>query len=317
MLKGINLSLSTRCGAQCVYCPQDRGCNLKLKDMPMQLIRKICSELNSDSFKANHNVGTFQLSENGDAMANKDFIEILRYLKEKTPGIRKIMYSNLAALNKKKAQVLLEEGLINRLVCSIDSVDKDTFFRITRLPFDKVMRNFKDFMKLRNDLNSDVNVIVRVLTLHSYANSVGKSLKISPHNVNPFEVPMLDEERLIWAYLDRFLDEKKEDKIEKSVIFGWNERDKLSWVTEYSPNVNCPFLERNQTELFIGPDGSCYSCCLDHKPDIVFGNVNKNSMDDIFNRPSRKLFLERLEDKEFIKIGGPCRTVICCLNIRK
>lgn len=315
MLKAINLSLSVLCNARCVYCPKDRGENLKEKIMPISLVRKITAGLTSPNFK--HKIEIIRFSENGEALLNKNFIEILRLFKKRLPSVKKVLYTNLSLLTKKISKIVLKERLIDKLMCSIDSIDKDVFFMMNGLDFKKVLKNFKDFLSIRNELNSPVSVRVRMLTLHMYAASIKKSLNFIPNDVDILRVPMLDEAPLIRAFLEKFIDPSK-DKIWNSIIFAWNDREKYTGkVASYPPDTVCPFLDRNETEMFVAPDGSCYSCCLDSKCSIIFGNVNTESIDSIFNGSKRARFLKKLRARQFIEIGEPCSSVICCHNIRR
>lgn len=315
MLVSVNLSLSVLCNARCVYCPQDRGENLKAKIMPISIIRKITAELTAPDCK--HNIKIMQLSENGDALLNKDFIEILRILKRRLPSVQKILYTNLSLLTKKKSEIIVREGLIDKLMCSIDSVDEDVFSMMNGMSLKRVLQNFKDFLSIRDKLNSPITVNVRVLTLHNYVKAIKHSFGFVPNGVDKFRVPMLDEVPLIAASLERFMDSSK-DKIEKSIIFAWNDREKFTGkVDSYTSNLKCPFLDRNEHDLFIAPDGSCYSCCLDSKCDIIFGNVNSESLDSIFNSSKRARFLEKLRARKFIEIGGACSSVICCQSLQQ
>ncbi len=315
MLVLVNLSLSVLCNARCVYCPQDRGENLKKKIMPLSLVHKITTELTAPDCK--HNIKIMQLSENGDALLNKNFIEILRILKRRLPSVKKILYTNLSLLTKAKSEIIIKEGLIDKLMCSIDSVDKDTFFLMNGLNLKRVLQNFKDFLSIRNKLDSHITVNVRILTLHNYVKAIKNSFDFIPNDVDILRVPILDEVPLIAASLERFLHPAK-DKVEKSIIFAWNDREKFTGkVDSYTPNLKCPFLDRNEHDLFIAPDGSCYSCCLDSKCSITFGNANTETLDSIFNGSKRASFLEKLRARKFIEIGGACSSVICCQSLQQ
>ncbi len=315
MLVSVNLSLSVLCNARCVYCPSDRGENLKKKIMPISLIHKITAELTAPDCK--HNIKIMQLSENGDALLNKNFIEILRLLKRRLPSVQKILYTNLSLLTKKKSEIIIREGLIDKLMCSIDSVDEDVFSMMNGLSLKRVLKNFKDFLNIRDEKNSHITVNVRILTLHNYVKSIKNSFGFIPNDVDISRVPMLDEVPLIAASLEKFMDSSK-DKVEQSIIFAWNDREKFTdKVDSYTPNMKCPFLDRNESDLFIAPDGSCYSCCLDSKCSITFGNVNTESLDSIFNGSKRAQFLEKLRARKFIEIGGACSSVICCQSLQQ
>ena len=57
MLRSINLSLSSLCGADCIFCPTDtRGTRMREKNMSFDIIEKIVNEISSDNFKQNHSI---------------------------------------------------------------------------------------------------------------------------------------------------------------------------------------------------------------------------------------------------------------------
>jgi MoaA/NifB/PqqE/SkfB family radical SAM enzyme len=85
MLESVNLSLASACGANCIFCPANRGKRITAKLMPFPVLKKVVDELSSSSFKKKHNVLRIEIGENGDAFLNRDIIKILLYIKKKLP----------------------------------------------------------------------------------------------------------------------------------------------------------------------------------------------------------------------------------------
>ena len=47
----VNLALSVRCQARCIYCPENRGFKIMPKDMTFETAKKIIDELKMKNYK--------------------------------------------------------------------------------------------------------------------------------------------------------------------------------------------------------------------------------------------------------------------------
>ena len=138
MLKSINLSLSSTCGADCIFCPSDRGQRIKQKIMPFEYVERIINELSSEEFKKHHNVIKISTGENGDAFLNKDLIKILRLIRSRLSRIKIGFATNFQNFTKDKVETILNEKLIDELSCNIDSFDKEVYYEIKKIDFYKI-----------------------------------------------------------------------------------------------------------------------------------------------------------------------------------
>lgn len=105
------------------------------------------------------------------------------------------------------------------------------------------------------------------------------------------------------------------DKIGRIQIFGWAEREKIL-AKGIPKNITCPMLDRLETDIYIAPDGRWYSCCLDSNNENVFGNINKESLNDIYFGEKRHNFIKLLTQRKYKEIGGPCRTPSACVRLK-
>lgn len=311
-LKQINLSLSSACGANCIYCPSDRGKKIRQKLMPFELVERIVEEISAEDFIKYHDIRKLELGENGDAFLNKDTIKILRFIKSKAPHIQIRICSNFHNLTKDIAEMVLKENLIDVLVCNIDGSNDKNYFNVKNLDFHNTMKNLKDFLSIRDSINSEFGIKIIFISLHNYINTIYNNFGSYPSNMkDPNLIKISDDSAAIKNHLKNLLNPLK-DNFSKSGIIGWAERDKIDINKINYRTYSCPNLKRIEKEAFIAPDGTWYACCLDSNNELELGNVMDTSISEIINSTKRKELIESLKKKEFSKIGGPCKTVNCC-----
>ncbi|MCF8057799.1 MAG: radical SAM protein [Bacteriovoracaceae bacterium] len=313
MLKEINLSLSSACGAKCVYCPTDRGEANDSSNMSMETLRKVVDEVSSKEFSENHHVESFHLGENGDGLINPHFVEMARYIRKNLPDVSIKFITNFQRLHAKKTRTLLEENLVNVFVCNIDGATEQTYETVKGLRMDQTLKNMEDFLKIREELNSSASLNVNILTLHTYIHTIKREFGFYPINLKSpekfLEVP--DDLGETQKYLKRVLDPKK-DVIFNSGVIAWAERDAINTSDLNYDEYDCPNLNKIKTIAHISPDGYWYACCLDSKNELKLGNVHVNSLQEIYKSEGRKKLINLLTERRFGEIKGPCQTVNCC-----
>ena len=82
VIKSLNLALSNHCTGKCVFCPDDRGKSDRT-NLAIGLVRKLMDEVTSPDFP--WQIKTVQLSENGDALMNPLFAEIVAKIRRYLP----------------------------------------------------------------------------------------------------------------------------------------------------------------------------------------------------------------------------------------
>jgi len=312
MLQSINLSLSSACGADCLYCPPNRGKRIKQKIMPFNYAKKIIDGISSDDFRKHHDIKNIIIGENGDAFLNKDLIKILRYIKLKLPQISVEIFTNFQNFTEEKAETILGEKLIDKFYCNIDGHNNQNYYNVKKINLEKTKHNLTNFLKIRKKLNIDVPLTVFILTLNNYIHTIYNNFNFYPTKLEDhslMEVP--DDSSIIKKQLKKMLDPEK-DNITKSWAIGWAEREKFTDKKINYKKYSCINLKRIEEEAFIAPDGTWYACCFDSNNELVLGNVIIQSINEIFLSKKRMELIKLLKDKQFEKIGGPCKTVNCC-----
>ena len=309
-LKNINLSLSNRCNASCIWCPTSRGTKHNF-DMPWEIAKKIIDELADQP----EHIKMIHVSENGEALYNPDFLKIVRYIKEKLPSTAVNLLSNFGLVTEEMSRALLSEKLLSSLQVNIDGHDADSYKAVKGISYTSVIRNVKTFLKLREEFDPEFNFQINVMPAFEYAYTVSTFFHAPPDRAKD-PIPYSDFDISVES-LRQFVPENV--RITHSKSGFWAERKLVAAGKIKLPvdqkTLSCPLLGRVETEAFIAPNGDWYPCCLDDNNDIVLGNVVESTIMEILHSEKRKDFLTKLRAKQFEEIGYPCNTVVCCQTI--
>ena len=311
-LIAIGLSLCSACVAKCVWCPIDRGKRIKQKMLRLPNVQKIIDEI-ANTPELRDNLVRVKVGENGDALLNPDFLEILRYIRKMLPEKEIRLHTNFQHMTKEITDAIVGEFLINKVICNIDGADKRHYEAVKKIDFDNVMKNFTYLRKRRDEENKDIFMEIYCLPLTMYAEQLSSALGVLPLGTTQEELDSLDND--YFKVLDMLIPTCNwKDQIFLSRVFGWAERSQFANAKiDYSKHT-CPFLrdDQLQTEAYIAPDGSWYICCWDANNEVVLGNVLETSVLEVLNGERRKNVIELIQARKFGKVGGPCKTVNCC-----
>ncbi len=316
-LTSINLSTTTRCSVDCIFCPQKRGANNTVDFISLQSVSLILDQLKSREFKKFHNIVVVSVGENGDFFLHKDCIAILKMIRSSLPGVKIQCFSNFRMFTKDKIDAVLRYNLLDYVGCNIDGANAKNYSLVKKGDYQATTDNFLYFVNQRKRLWRDIPILLSALTFHDYVKGIYFNLGILPSKVS---INLKDIEKLVddfsqtMAQYRHLLDHPK-DKIMRSCAVGWAERKYVdSRLINYKDHT-CPQLERIEKEAFIAPDGSWYACCWDGENELKLGNVLTASINEIFFSKARENFIELLKNKRFGEIGGPCSTVNCCQKL--
>ena len=133
MLTSITLSLSTHCPASCIFCPSNRHEISTERNMSLETVKHIVDQVVSTELV--NTVNKFEISENGDCLCNPNVLDILRYIRKSLPNVYISIFSNFALFDKRIAEILLSEKLIDNVITNIDSTNPELYKIIKNLYF--------------------------------------------------------------------------------------------------------------------------------------------------------------------------------------
>jgi MoaA/NifB/PqqE/SkfB family radical SAM enzyme len=310
-LYGVNLALSNLCGARCIFCPATRARNKTIRNMPFDYAKKIADEISSSDFRSMHSLQKMEVGENGDALLNPDFVEILRYIKSRNPKLSVSLFTNFQNLRNDISEVVTREDLVDHLEVNIDGHDDESYYRVKRIPYSVVKQNILDFLEARRRHRSRTSLTVRVITYADYVNKVYAKFGRLPQNIEEILDPtsLEDDFDLIEAEWKKRLD-LQTDVFMRSPIGLWAERGYAECA--HAKTYVCPNLRRVTRECFVAPNGDWYACCLDEKQALVLGNVIEKSISEVYFSELRRRFIDLVTKGNFAEIGYPCSLVEAC-----
>nr|QNO55107.1 hypothetical protein MNNOGLJF_00021 [Methanosarcinales archaeon ANME-1 ERB7] len=281
----IGLMLSRVCDANCIFCPIWKVSSYsERKFMPLQGVKKVAEELSERNY-----CGVINLGENGDALLNPDFKEIVKLLNDYVPNASIILYTSAKYLDEQTSHFLLDHGL-SHLTLNIDGASKTTYeFSKRGCNFEKVRENLKNFIKIRNSSESNCRITIWILPPKRYVEvRKGKRINIS-----------YDADGII-NYWSKYLSRK--DTINEVIYFyNW-----MSRPQKIKRDKSCPLIWEILEKCFISTEGNAYFCCLDYTTKLVYGNILESSIYILWNGKKRREIISKIIQKKFDDVGEPC-----------
>jgi hypothetical protein len=305
MITSLNLALSTYCTGRCVFCPSDRG-KSDLGYMDLAVVRALLAEVTCPAFP--WQIKSVQLSENGDALMNPFFDEIVSMLRHHLPRARINLTTNLANFREYTMEPVLRGKMLDSIGMNIDGHDAESYEAQKGISYERVLRNLRTLCDMRMRYCPDMALSITVLTLQRYVEKTlarfGHPPLKAPQHVPPSSLADVKASlaALEWMPLDI--------SVRESPVFFWAERD---MELEFDQaQYQCPQLPRVESEAFISPSGLWYPCCLDANHDQAYGSVVERSLLELHDSDRREAFIRELRESHFKEIGYPCSRVPFC-----
>jgi MoaA/NifB/PqqE/SkfB family radical SAM enzyme len=279
--------------------------------MPFELVKKIID----DAATLSAPLKMIHLSENGEALYHPEFLDIVRYIKQKLPNTALNLLSNFGLMTPKIARVLLEERLLSSIQMNVDGHDAKTYKAVKGISYAGVIKNLKRFLELRTEHDPTFDFTINVMPAFEYAVTVNAFLQTKPDQVKR-TVPFSSFD-LVLKSLREFVPE--DIYIHHAKAGLWAERKLITSgqarINIDQSKLDCPLMRRVETEAFIAPNGDWYPCCYDDNNDIVLGNLATMTLMEVYLGEVREVFIKRLKARKYEEIGYPCNTVACCQSI--
>jgi len=184
-----------------------------------------------------------------------DAMKVLRYMKKKLPTTKVVLFTNASTLNEETSNMIIKEKLVHQLNFSMDAFKKETYERVRGLNYEKVMKNVLYFMK-ENAIQKD---------------------------------PIITEVTFT-------ITDENENEIKEFKKFWKQHTDNIYFSVDDGRKSNNPYIIRKTnlpcSSLFNTPvilsNGDVVSCCMDPHGKLVYGNIYKSSIYEIWNSQKYK-----------------------------
>lgn len=239
------------CNARCVMCPREK-LTRKLGFMDFALFEKLINEISC----FNDKVGRVHLHNYGEPLLDKDLPGRIKLAKDY--GIRHTYFvTNGSLLTPEMSRQIIEAGL-DEFKVSFYGTDRETYNATMReLDFDRSIQNVMAFFSVRQRLLARrPGVIIQYL--------------VQPSNMAKTR-----------EFLDIFrplINKELGDSLSIGHLHNFGGGRDYRKVIKVSGICNYPWRT-----MVILHDGRVVTCCLDYNGLQVMGNVNKQTIEEIWN----------------------------------
>jgi len=261
----IDLEINSNCNYRCLFCPHGTGeMRNDLPLMSLETAKKVLDEL------AKNKVYSIKLNWRGEPALHPNLVEIIAYAKE--VGIKEVQINtNASAFNEQRIKDLIEAG-IDRVIFSIDATTPELYSQIrVGGDYQRVVNNIKTFDRVRKELRK-LKPFIRVQMVRTDLNK---------HQV--------DDYKKMWQGIA--------DDVRISDVTNRGQGDSLQVGDQISVGrTTCP---QPWQRMMISCEGKVLMCCSDWFEKIPLGDINQNSLKEIWKSKKLKEVRKRLKKVDY------------------
>lgn len=291
----INIEITNICTARCVFCPSVYSKRHRGK-MSMKLFKKIIDEaLTYDELKRI----AFHVA--GEPLVHPRLEEMIKMCKDRRGDIVTHLSTNASLLTRDKAVALLEAG-IDYVSISISGGNKELYEKMVGLKWEGVDENIIDFLRVLSERKTKPEVEIIIITTPGMKNewitkventinvlSLGNDVKVRR---KPLES--------MGGQIDA----------ENVAVKGKVSSTKLDLLRAWlKGNMSCRQI---YDWLNIHHDGNVPGCCYDMDGNLSLGNVEQESLYEIWHGKKISSLREAFRKTNFRTLPEMCQQ--CVIN---
>jgi radical SAM protein with 4Fe4S-binding SPASM domain len=245
MPPGLDIEVTNRCNMNCVMCPRE-GLNASPMDMSLEFFKRIVDQ--AESY-----LEYICFSSRGESLLNGQVFGMIDHAKK--AGIYTSMPTNGMLLNEQNGRALLDSGL-DLLTVSIDATTPETYDRIRRGgDFRHVVENTERMVGLNRERKNPMTIVVQMVRLAE-------------------NDPEIKGFKATWRNQRHVLAKTKPFSSRAGLV------DNRSLSSRKGRRVCCSRIWKS---LSLYADGTAVPCCDDFLCRYPLGNVNSNSIGEIWS----------------------------------
>lgn len=200
----------------------------------------------------------------GEPFLYPNFIQVLKYLRSKTKS-EIFIYSNGSAMTDVQVGEVVKNHLIDKVNFSIDAAEPETYKNVRRLDYSTTLKKVLNFIEVNSRYGNKIQVSVSFVINSQNERELGKFKKF-------------------W---------KGKARVHLAADDGREGKPFINRASKYP----CSWLFNR---IVVLTTGQVVPCCIDASGKLILGNVNKNSIKEIWDSPAyekiRQLHLQGKKD---------------------
>jgi len=262
-----NLELTNKCPMKCIMCVRTYKMTRPQGFMDAEIFKKIIDEIVQINPPFIHKNGLW-LHHFGESLLHPEFDKMISYCSAR--GVKVGLSLNPIMLTENIADRLIK-AKPNLLYFAMDGHDDESFFKIRGIAnaFNKSKENILRFLKLKENNKSKVRVVISMIDFAENSHS-------------------MEEMHFFWKR------QRGINEVFKKPFTDWNgdveeitnmiESHKLPVKNKTKQNNTKPATcSTPWLKMSITWDGDVVPCCNDYDKKYVLGNVNNNTLSEIWN----------------------------------
>jgi radical SAM protein with 4Fe4S-binding SPASM domain len=306
-----HVDISSICNYRCSFCFQAdtkgmKEVGLKRGWMEVDMFKKIV-----DGFKEfPEKIKKIKIGNHGEPTLHPDVAEMVKYAYESNTADIIEMFTNGSRLTPELNEAMVNAGL-QRINISLEGLTDKRYLEVAGVKqnFQEIIDGVKSLYEIKTREKSDLQIYVKIAD-QAHALKGDKDLKFmmtDEENKFFFETftPICDEifvEKVVPQWADTQLD--KQNDVEDTGMYGQK-------INQWKDS--CPFIFMY---MHFNCDGTVSPCTLDWPRKVVIGNVNDESVKDIWEgKALRELQVAMLAGKrQCINLCNNCSAPMVCVE---
>lgn len=260
------------CNFKCKFCAMHSSgeiLDFQQQMMPLTLFRKVIDDIAEFPSR----LKLMYITGYGEPLLHPEFPEMVRYAKEKNVSELVALVTNGSKLNPELNQALIDSGL-DRVRISVEGISEEGYYEISgvRMDFEQFIANIKDLHE--RSIRAGRSCEIYLKTVDAAVETEEKQKKFYELFEGVCDRIFIDHVTPIWAHWKEIY-----NRFDIPKIGSHNQ--------EWQEVKVCPHPFYN---LFVTPDGIVYLCPSDWKRELAMGDVNRQSLVEIWNSEALKTF---------------------------
>lgn len=292
--EAIEVEVTTRCHLKCTICEHTYW-NEKGKDMSLEEFKHIV-----DQFPKLKWIG---LTGIGSSFLNKDYLEMLKYLKSKSIYVE--LFDTFTQIDERLARELVEIG-VDKICLSLDAATKETYESMrVGAKFEKVLANVTTLLRVKKEMKTRIPELwFHYIVTKGNVQEMPQFVEL----VHSLKVNKTGGSLLYWTDLLAFEEVKSlvtdiPEEVKREVLRKGKELGiEMWWNQNFAP---CEPITKcvRWTEPFILVTGHLQPCCVINEANIR-DFQKTNSVANLFEQDFRDVWRNEYKDlREMIRRG--------------
>ncbi|MCF7907309.1 MAG: radical SAM protein [Candidatus Omnitrophica bacterium] len=260
--KYLSIQTTSLCNASCVFCPYKDIKDVRFKTiMDRGLYEKVINEC------SNHkDIECIIVYMNNEPLTDPCIVERINYAKDKVPWASVHILTNGALLSDDLADKLIDSRL-DWIGVSFHGIRKETIERAMGIPYEISLKRITNFIEKAKAKKNIKNYFMLTFLRHVYLTPQEREEAISFWR-------KLGIERI--SYFD-------------GPISRASNVTNLPKVYHQGKISGCNSIWADEM-LHVVEDGKVILCCMDWRREVILGDLNKQSIHEIWNGKRRKIW---------------------------